>query len=54
MIVAHHESMWRFARKTATGKRRLALPAVALGLLARLALVSAKHTLAARTARAAA
>ena len=35
MIVAHHRSLWRFARTTTTGLRRIALPAVAVGLLLR-------------------
>lgn len=48
MIVAHHRSTWRFARRTATGKERLALPAVALGLLARLGLAVARTAAAGR------
>jgi N-acetylglucosaminyl-diphospho-decaprenol L-rhamnosyltransferase len=43
MLVAHHRSLWRFACKTAVGKQKLALPAVALGLCARLCLAVAKH-----------
>ena len=38
MIFEHHRSLWRFARTTAAGRRRLALPAIAAGLGARLAL----------------
>jgi N-acetylglucosaminyl-diphospho-decaprenol L-rhamnosyltransferase len=43
MIVAHHRSLWRFAARTTTGAKRLSLPVVALGLVARAALVSGKH-----------
>lgn len=46
MIAAHHRSMWRFARKTAEGKGRLALPAVAAGLTLRFGMASAKRALA--------
>jgi N-acetylglucosaminyl-diphospho-decaprenol L-rhamnosyltransferase len=46
MIAAHHRSMWRYARKTAEGKGRIALPAVAVGLTLRLGLACAKHALA--------
>ena len=35
MIVAHHRSLLRFEARTATGPRRLMLPAVALGLALR-------------------
>lgn len=35
MIVAHHRSLWRFARTTTRGVRRAVLPLVALGLVAR-------------------
>ncbi len=35
MIVAHHRSLWRFAVRSSSGAARLALPAVALGLLSR-------------------
>ncbi|MEW6154849.1 MAG: glycosyltransferase family 2 protein [Actinomycetota bacterium] len=38
MILEHHRSLWRFARKSASGRDRLALPAVAAGLGARTAL----------------
>jgi N-acetylglucosaminyl-diphospho-decaprenol L-rhamnosyltransferase len=43
MLMAHHRSMWRFATQTATGARRLALPLVGAGLLARLATASVQH-----------
>jgi N-acetylglucosaminyl-diphospho-decaprenol L-rhamnosyltransferase len=36
MLVAHHRSMWRFARRSTSGVRRLALPVVLAGLAARL------------------
>jgi N-acetylglucosaminyl-diphospho-decaprenol L-rhamnosyltransferase len=38
MILEHHRSLWRFARTSTTGARRLALPAVLAGLGARTAL----------------
>lgn len=38
MIVAHHRSLWRFARKTTTGGWRLTLPFVSVALIVRLAL----------------
>ena len=41
MIVAHHRSLWRFAVRTSTGMSRLALPIVAIGLVARGALLAA-------------
>ena len=39
MIVAHHFSLWRFARRTASGSDRLLLPAVAVGIVCRCAFV---------------
>jgi hypothetical protein len=36
MLVAHHRSTWRFARRSATGSERAALPLVAAVLAARL------------------
>ena len=50
MIFEHHWSLWRFARTTAQGRERLALPAVAAGLAARTGLSWAQR--AAETARA--
>jgi len=49
MLVAHHRSMWRFARLTATGRERWLLPLVALGLSARLVLTWAEHLLSPRS-----
>lgn len=49
MIAAHHRSLWRFARRTATPTQRLALPIVAVGLAARAGLVALQHR---RTGRA--
>lgn len=49
MIAAHHRSLWRFARRSATPTQRLALPLVAVGLAARAGLVAAQHR---RTGRA--
>jgi N-acetylglucosaminyl-diphospho-decaprenol L-rhamnosyltransferase len=48
MLAAHHRSMWRFARRTSTGARRLALPLVAVGLVARLGVAAARRRLAGR------
>ena len=43
MLAAHHRSMWRFARTTTSGARRAALPLVAAGLAARLAVTAVEH-----------
>ncbi len=43
MIVAHHRSLLRFAAKTATGRRRLLLPAVAAALALRAAFSCAQR-----------
>jgi N-acetylglucosaminyl-diphospho-decaprenol L-rhamnosyltransferase len=43
MIVAHHLSLLRYGSRTATGWRRLWLPAVALGLFVRTALLCARR-----------
>ncbi|MCU4185705.1 glycosyltransferase family 2 protein [Acidiferrimicrobium sp. IK] len=43
MLAAHHQSMWRFAWRSTEGPKRLALPVVAVGLAARLALSCAQH-----------
>lgn len=45
MLVAHHRSMWRFARQTSVGARRWALPVVAVGLVCRVAVASLHHRL---------
>jgi N-acetylglucosaminyl-diphospho-decaprenol L-rhamnosyltransferase len=45
MLVAHHRSLWRFACRTTSGSRRLALPIVAVGLVARLGVACAQHRL---------
>lgn len=45
MLAAHHRSMWRFAWRTTTGPRRLALPLVGGGLAARFVAASARHRL---------
>jgi N-acetylglucosaminyl-diphospho-decaprenol L-rhamnosyltransferase len=39
MIVAHHLSLWRYARRTARGAERVLLPAVAVGIACRCAAV---------------
>lgn len=46
MLMAHHRSMWLFARRTTTGWRLLALPIVALGLIGRLAVAVLRRRLA--------
>jgi N-acetylglucosaminyl-diphospho-decaprenol L-rhamnosyltransferase len=43
MLVAHHRSLWRFALQTTRSTRRLALPLIGVGLVARLAVASAQH-----------
>ncbi len=43
MLLAHHRSLWRFAERTTTGPRRLALPVIAVGLVARLGVASLQH-----------
>ncbi len=43
MIAAHHRSLWRFARRSATSTQRLALPIVAVGLAIRAGLVALQH-----------
>jgi N-acetylglucosaminyl-diphospho-decaprenol L-rhamnosyltransferase len=48
MLVAHHRSVLRFARRTTTGWRRLALPLTALLLALRLVVMAAWQALAAR------
>jgi N-acetylglucosaminyl-diphospho-decaprenol L-rhamnosyltransferase len=45
MLVAHHRSLWRFAVTTTTGPRRLALPLIAAGLVARVGVASLQHRL---------
>jgi N-acetylglucosaminyl-diphospho-decaprenol L-rhamnosyltransferase len=49
MLVAHHRSMWRFARQTAAGPERALLPIVAVGLGARLVLAWLEHLLSPRS-----
>jgi N-acetylglucosaminyl-diphospho-decaprenol L-rhamnosyltransferase len=46
MLIAHHWSMWRFARRRTRGAGRVALPVVALGLAGRLLVAGARHRLA--------
>ncbi len=43
MLAAHHRSMWRFARQSMTGRRRMLLPALGAGLAARWAVACAEH-----------
>ncbi len=48
MLVAHHRSAFHFASRTAAGWRRVALPAVAVVLAARLTLACARQALGTR------
>jgi N-acetylglucosaminyl-diphospho-decaprenol L-rhamnosyltransferase len=50
MLIAHHRSAWRFARRRASGSERLVLPAIGAGLLLRLALALGRE-LAAKASR---
>ncbi|MDP8988347.1 MAG: glycosyltransferase family 2 protein [Actinomycetota bacterium] len=43
MIAAHHRSLWRYAAKTATGRRRLLLPVIAVALVVRTVLAWAQR-----------
>jgi N-acetylglucosaminyl-diphospho-decaprenol L-rhamnosyltransferase len=43
MLLAHHRSMWRFARRSAEPREKVLLPLVALGLLVRVVLAWAEH-----------
>jgi N-acetylglucosaminyl-diphospho-decaprenol L-rhamnosyltransferase len=43
MIVTHHRSLWRFATRTTPGWRRLLLPVVGLGLVARAGVACLDH-----------
>ncbi len=45
MILEHHRSLWRFARTSTTGARRLVLPAVAIGLVLRTGLAWGQRVL---------
>lgn len=45
MLLAHHRSMWLFAKRTSTGAARAALPVVAGGLAGRLCVAALKHRL---------
>jgi N-acetylglucosaminyl-diphospho-decaprenol L-rhamnosyltransferase len=45
MLLAHHRSTWRFAKKSMRGRERLLLPAVAFGLGARFVTAAARETL---------
>jgi N-acetylglucosaminyl-diphospho-decaprenol L-rhamnosyltransferase len=43
VLVAHHRSMWRFARQTSEGPKRWALPVVGVGLLGRVVVSCLQH-----------
>jgi N-acetylglucosaminyl-diphospho-decaprenol L-rhamnosyltransferase len=43
MLAAHHRSLWRFATRTTRGVRRLALPLVGAGIIARLGVAWFQH-----------
>jgi N-acetylglucosaminyl-diphospho-decaprenol L-rhamnosyltransferase len=49
MLLEHHRSMWRFARRTTDGPKRAALPVVLVGLAGRLLVAAARHRLAGST-----
>ncbi len=49
MLVAHHRSMWRFARQTTTGRGKALLPVVAVGLCCRLVLAWTEHLVSPRS-----
>ena len=51
MILEHHRSLWRFARKSTEGAQRLALPLVATGLVARTGTAWAQRALEGARAR---
>lgn len=51
MILEHHRSLWRFARKSTEGTQRLALPLVAVGLVARTGTAWAQRALEGAQAR---
>lgn len=51
MIVAHHESLWRFARRTTSGAKRVLLPVVGVGLAVRCALACGQRWQEGRRAR---
>ncbi len=46
MLLAHHVSMWRFACRTTSGRRRWALPLVLVGLALRLGVTVSRRGLA--------
>ncbi|MGH9122628.1 MAG: glycosyltransferase, partial [Acidimicrobiales bacterium] len=48
MLAAHHTSLWRFAVRTTTGPRRVALPLIGAGLVGRLGVAWAQHGLSGR------
>ena len=50
-VVDHHESVWRFLRRSTTGAGRIGLPAYAFGLFARLVLAVGKLAWTSRRAR---
>lgn len=51
MLVAHHRSMWRFARRSTAGRNRALLPLVGAGLAVRLGLAWLEHLVGARSRR---
>jgi N-acetylglucosaminyl-diphospho-decaprenol L-rhamnosyltransferase len=50
MLFTHHVSMWRFAQRTTTGRRRWVLPLVLLGLVVRLGMTMMRRALAPKLA----
>ncbi len=49
MLVAHHRSLWRFARRSARGPEVVLLPAVAVGVVLRWAVASARRAVLGRS-----
>ena len=45
MVIAHHLSLWRFARRTTTGSDRLLLPVVAAGIVGRFVTVCLRRVI---------
>ena len=43
MLGVHHWSMWRFAWRSTTGPKRMMLPVVGIGLVARFGVASVRH-----------
>lgn len=51
MLAAHHWSMWRFAWRSTAGARRVLLPVIAAGLVARFGVACGRHRAGVQQAR---